>query len=422
MSEPSAPTADEASTALTTDWLLGGRVQVRQPLNGYRAGLDAALLAASLELSPGERAVEAGCGVGGALLQAASRFGRTQFVGVERDQAAAALAHVNVNGNGVEGRVSILEGDVAQPPAKLFAEPFDHAFANPPFFDDPTALRGPAPERRGAWLADDGLEAWTAFLLRAVKPGGRVTMIHRADRLGDLLRLLSDGGGSLQVRGVHPRADAPAKRVLVRAVKGGRAPLRLLAPLVLHGGDGGWTQQADGILRGEAALPFDDPPSPDGRIKVRAYRLEDAEPLLNLFRRSVRVAAAGHYSLEQLAAWAPDELPLAPFAERRAAKPCWVAEVDGVLAGFIDLEPDGHIDMLYVSADHQRLGVASRLYAVVEATASGRGVPRLFTEASKAARPFFESRGFTLITEQLVEVRGQRLVNYRMEKRLDQSA
>ena len=422
MTEPSAPTADEASTALTTDRLLGGRVQVRQPAKGYRAGLDAALLAAALDVSAGERALEAGCGVGGALLQAAARFEQARFVGVERDTAAAALARANVEGNGVEGRVSILEGDVSQPPAFLFAEPFDHAFANPPFFDDPSALRGPAPERRGAWLADDGVGAWTAFLLGAVKPGGRVTLIHRADRLGDLLRLLSEGAGSLQVRGVHPTAEAPAKRVLVRAVKGGKAPLRLLAPLVLHTAEGGWTEAADAILRGEAALPFDDPAAPDERIKVRRYRPDDAEPLLALFRRSVRVAAADHYSPAQLAAWAPDDLPPEPFAERRAANPCWVAEVRGEIAGFIDLEPDGHIDMLYVGADRQRRGVASRLYAVVEATAAGRGADRLFTEASKAARPFFEAKGFTVIAEQSVEVRGQRLTNYRMEKRLAQSA
>jgi tRNA1(Val) A37 N6-methylase TrmN6 len=116
-------------------------------------------------------------------------------------------------------------------------------------------LRGPAPERRGAWLADEGLAAWTGFLNKAVREGGTITVIHRADRLADLLDLMSNKAGSLQVRPVHPFADAPAKRVIVRAVKTGKAPLRLLPPLVLHGRDGArHTPEAEAILRGEADL------------------------------------------------------------------------------------------------------------------------------------------------------------------------
>ncbi len=397
-------------------------MQVQQPLKGYRAGLDAALLAATLDLSLGERALEAGCGVGGALLQAAARFDGSRFVGVERHPSTAALARANASRNNVQGRVEIVEGSLGEADLLAGFEPFDHAFANPPFFDDPSALRGPAPERRGAWLADGGLAEWTVFLLQAVKPGGRVTIIHRADRLADLLALLSKGGGSLQVRGVQPYEEAGAKRVLVRAVKGGRAPLRLLAPLVLHMADGGWTAQADSLLRGDSALPFEEPQQGDGGIRVRPYRVEDAEPLLKLFRRSVRIGAADHYTPAQLVAWAPDDLALDAFAQRRADKPCWVAQIGGELAGFIDLKPDGHIDMLYVSADRQRQGVASRLFVVVEEVALGRRMPRLFTEASKAARPFFEAQGFSVVAEQEVEVRGERLTNYRMEKRLAQSA
>jgi tRNA1(Val) A37 N6-methylase TrmN6 len=238
---------------------LGGRLSLLQPQNGYRAGMDAALLAAALDLKMGERALEAGCGVGAALLQAASRAPEAIFQGVERDAAALDLARRNIVLNDMDRRVAAMAGDVELPFRALGLAPFDLAFANPPFFDDPSTLRGPAPERRGAWLADGGLAAWTRFLLKAVRDGGRIVVIHRADRLADLLAGLSEGAGSVRVRPIHPFADVPAKRVLVRAVKTGKAPLVLLPPLVLHErqGEGKHTPLAESILRGEAMLRWD---------------------------------------------------------------------------------------------------------------------------------------------------------------------
>jgi tRNA1(Val) A37 N6-methylase TrmN6 len=242
-------------TALTCDDLLGGRVRLTQPRVGYRAGLDAALLAAALGARPGERGLEAGCGAGAALLQAAARFPEARFVGVERDSAALELAVENVRRNGLEDRVEARAGDVAERFPALGLPAFDLAFANPPFFDDPSALRSPRPERRGAWMADDGLQAWTRFLLKAVREGGRVVVVHRADRLADLLAGLGEGGGSFQVLPVHAFADRPAKRILVQAIKTGRAPLRLLPSLVLRD-DAGPRPQVEAMLRGEAPLSW----------------------------------------------------------------------------------------------------------------------------------------------------------------------
>jgi tRNA1(Val) A37 N6-methylase TrmN6 len=165
----------------------------------------------------------------------------------------AALARENAGLNGAGA--SILEGDVAAGFRALDLPPFDWAVSNPPFFDDPGALRVPAEGKRGAWMADDGLKAWTTFLLKSVREGGRIVVIHRADRLADLLALLGETAGSFAVRGVHPHADEPAKRVLVQAIKTGKAPLRLLPPLVLHDrSDAKHTAEAEAILRGEAGL------------------------------------------------------------------------------------------------------------------------------------------------------------------------
>jgi len=224
-------------------------------MRGYRAGLDAALLAAACDAGPGERDFEAGCGVGAALLAAATREPEAQFVGLERDPEALELAQRNIGLNAMAGRVSAHAGDVGAGFKALGLEPCDVAISNPPFFDDPGALRGPAPEREGAYLAEAGLAAWCAFLVKAVREGGRIIMIHRADRLADILALLSPKCGSFRIRPVHPFADQPAKRVLVRAVKTGKAPLALLPPLVLHDHSGAkHTQEAETILRGEAGL------------------------------------------------------------------------------------------------------------------------------------------------------------------------
>jgi len=244
------------TVTFTDDRILGGRIRLRQPAKGYRAGVDAALLAAACDAGDGARVIEAGCGVGAALLAAAARCPGAQFCGVERDAEAAALARHNVAANHLSARVRVLEADIGAGEA-LDGAPFDAALCNPPFFDDPQALRAPHPAKRGAFMADDGLGAWTGYLVKAVRDGGTVTLIHRADRLADMLALLGASAGSFQVRPIHPFADEPGGRVIVRAVRGGKAPLRLLPALVLHERGGAkHAPAAEAILRGEAGLAW----------------------------------------------------------------------------------------------------------------------------------------------------------------------
>jgi tRNA1(Val) A37 N6-methylase TrmN6 len=257
MIESRGPQASVQDETVSLDRALGGRISLLQPRKGYRAGLDAALLAAACDADPGDRVLEPGCGVGAALLAAAARRPAASFLGLERDPQALELARRNVEANGLTGRVGAIAGDVAAGFSALRRKAFDAVLCNPPFFDDPATLRAPLPERAGAHMADDGLETWMRFLLKAAREGGRIIVIHRADRLGDLLRLLEPKAGSIRIRPVHPFADQPAKRVLVRAVKIGKAPLVLLPPLALHDRSGAkHTPEAEAILRGEADLAW----------------------------------------------------------------------------------------------------------------------------------------------------------------------
>ena len=240
---------------ISDDTILGGRVRLRQARDGYRAGLDAALLAAACDSPSPIRLLDVGCGVGAVMLAVAARKPGVIAMGLERDSAAAALARENISLNGWDARVSVVEGDATSPFGRLGLAPFDGVVSNPPFFDDPSALRGPAAAKQSAWIAPDGLAAWLAFLLKAAREGGVITVIHRADRLADILAGLAPKAGSFQIRPIQPFSDVAAKRVLVRAIKTGKAPLRLLPPLVLHERDGAKHRpEVEAILRGEADL------------------------------------------------------------------------------------------------------------------------------------------------------------------------
>jgi putative acetyltransferase len=158
-----------------------------------------------------------------------------------------------------------------------------------------------------------------------------------------------------------------------------------------------------------------------GLITVRPYRADDVGSLIALFRASVRSIALRDYNESQLRAWAPDLIDADQFGRRCLAKSTWIAVAESEIAGFSDLEPDGHVDMLYVHPKFQRAGVARALLSHIERLARSEGLPRLYAEASITARPVFESMGFHVIVSQTVTVRGESLMNYRMEKRLELS-
>ncbi len=153
-------------------------------------------------------------------------------------------------------------------------------------------------------------------------------------------------------------------------------------------------------------------------LLIRTYRPDDLDALIELFTSAVRQVASRDYSPAQIEAWAPVAVNRAQWKTRLGGRPTYVVEAGGQIVGFSDLEPDGHIDMLFVHADHQGRGIARALLDHIHGRAGEQGISRLFTEASITARPFFERKGFEVVEAQDVELRGQTFRNYHMAKSL----
>jgi putative acetyltransferase len=155
---------------------------------------------------------------------------------------------------------------------------------------------------------------------------------------------------------------------------------------------------------------------------LRQFEPDDAPALLDLCRDTIRRVNSRDYAPNQIRAWASDDIDPLAWASRFDGRFVVIAEEAGRPAGFADLEPNGHIDRVYVSADHQGRGIGRKLLEAVLAEARQKKMRRLFVEASITARPFFERLGFVVLTPQLVTLRGVEFVNYRMELLLADTA
>lgn len=243
-----------ADADTTDDAVLGGRLVLRQPRRGHRFGHDAILLAAAVDAQAGQVAVDLGAGVGTAGLALAHRVPQLRVVLVDIDATLAALARENAARNTLADRVSVAEMDVARPLASLRPGEADHVLMNPPYNDAARQNVSPDPARRQAHVAaDDTLSVWVNCASRLLKARGTLTLIWRAAGLGDVLAALP-GFGSISVVPVLPKPQAAAIRVIVKAVKGGAAPLALYPALILNDADGKPGAAAEAILRGGATI------------------------------------------------------------------------------------------------------------------------------------------------------------------------
>ena len=234
-------------------FLLDGRVRHNQPERGHRTGIEPVLLAASIPARAGERVLEGGSGAGAALLCLAHRVAGARGTGLEIDPAMAALAIANAAANGFAA-LGFIAADLTD---WREAAPADHAMANPPWHT-PGVTASPDAGKDRARRAGPGLfSAWATALARPLRHRGTLTFVIAAAHAdAALAAFVAAGCGSLAVMPLWPHAGEPARLVLLRGIKGGRGPFRLLPGLVLHEAAGAFTAAAQAVLREGAGLPF----------------------------------------------------------------------------------------------------------------------------------------------------------------------
>lgn len=251
MSEPDAP---------RPDGFMNGRVLLRQGRGGHRAGTDAALLAAATPAEQKGLILDAGAGAGAVGLMSAARAGGACVGLIEIEPSACALARGNIALNGLLDRAVVYEADLltaaSRRAAGLANESAALILTNPPFLNATRARTTPDKKKALAHVALAPLAEWARACIALLAPGGAFVMIHRADALAECLAAVEGRLGAVAVLPALPRAGAPATRILLRGVKGSKAPLGLLAPLVLHEADRRFTPAAEAIHKGEASLPW----------------------------------------------------------------------------------------------------------------------------------------------------------------------
>jgi len=233
-------------TPWTTDTFFNGRIRLIQERAGYRYSIDAVILADYASRFQGQRVLDLGAGCGIIPLILAYRNPAVQIFGVEVQNALARLAAENVKANGMQARIVILHDDMKRLHTGLTGGPVDQVVVNPPFYRveggriNPNRQRAVARHELEARIGD---VADTAG--RMLRPGGRLSIIYTVDRLCDLLSEMRRAGiEPKEIQPIQPAQDILPKLVLASGIKGARAGLRLLAPLVLHTPDGAYSEAA----------------------------------------------------------------------------------------------------------------------------------------------------------------------------------
>jgi tRNA1(Val) A37 N6-methylase TrmN6 len=239
---------------LTDDRLLGGRVRIAQPADGYRVAVDPILLAAAVPAQAGETVADLGAGSGAVGLCLTTRVAGCRIVAVEREGDLTQLVRANAATNGLSGALQVIQADVTSLP--LCPASMDHVAMNPPFLAAGSATEPTQRLRRVAAVEGSAtLPVWIARAWDLARAGGTISLIHRADRLDEIIAACRQHQrGGLIVLPIWSKPGQAAHRVIIRLRKGDRSPFRLAAGLVLHQPDGGYTQAAEAVLRDALAL------------------------------------------------------------------------------------------------------------------------------------------------------------------------
>ena len=252
------PRRSDIAIPTTDDMFLGETLSILQPRKGYRAGIDAVLLAATVPASSQHevRILDLGSGVGVVGLSVAARLSNASVTLIEHQASLVDLARKNIERNDLCDRATVHLQDIVRHGSQgIAAASYDYAMANPPFYE-PSSVRLPPNQIKSmahAMSAGD-LDAWFRLMAHALKPGGFATLIHRVEALPELLQLASGRFGALEIQPIQPFADQPANRIIFKGQKGSRKPLKLLPGIVIHRPDRSYQTEIEQVLRSPRGL------------------------------------------------------------------------------------------------------------------------------------------------------------------------
>ncbi len=153
-------------------------------------------------------------------------------------------------------------------------------------------------------------------------------------------------------------------------------------------------------------------------MQIREYTPCDCEKIAKLFYETVHNVNAKDYSESQLNAWADGKIDVQKWNESFQKNTTLIAEKDGIIVGFGDMDSTGYLDRLYIHKDFIRCGFGAKIVAKLEDNAKNNGIFSFSVHASITAVPFFEKMGYRVKNENKVVRNGVSLTNFTMEKSL----
>ena len=216
----------------TKDSFLGGGIKIWQPKKGYRAGIDPILLAASVNVSEGQKVLDLGCGVGTASFAIGYRVKNVELYGIEIQKVFVDLANLNSEENGIELKLEC--SNISNLSSNINSKSFDHVIANPPYFDRKTSVRSENVSKEKSFGDTCSISEWLKVAAKRVTPKGFVHFIIRSDRLPEVFSNMPNSLGSLVITPIFSRKNENAKLSILHAKKNGRAGFIISPPIILH--------------------------------------------------------------------------------------------------------------------------------------------------------------------------------------------
>ena len=247
----------ELAKNYTDDTLFGGKVLIRQPLKGYRVAIDPIFLAAAVPAQNDDKVLDIGCGIGAASICLAYRLNNVRVHGVDSERECVRLAAENVQANNQNGRLEIIHGDLSSPPPRFSPGSYSHVMVNPPFFENASGRISPYIIKANSnHEGNNNLESWLRFCLTMVQQNGTITLVHRPERLDEILSILYGKVGDIKIFPLWPTKNKPAKRLIIQGIKGSKGESCLFQGMVLHTSDNKYTPEAEEILWHGKALDW----------------------------------------------------------------------------------------------------------------------------------------------------------------------